>query len=49
MNYGLEVDTDAMDSYPDDVPDKRALFPCKVPLMETVFHLLEVFWHVAQV
>lgn len=31
MNFGLEVDSDAMDFYPNDVPDKRALYPSKVP------------------
>jgi hypothetical protein len=30
MDAGLEVDADAMDVYPNDVPDPRALFPCKV-------------------
>ncbi|CAG2190983.1 unnamed protein product [Mytilus edulis] len=30
MDQRMEVDAKAMDNYPDDVPDTRALFPCKV-------------------
>ena len=31
LSSNLEVDTDAMDLYPNDVPDSRVLFPCIVP------------------
>ncbi|CAC5359740.1 unnamed protein product [Mytilus coruscus] len=30
MDQRMEVDAKAMDNYPDDVPDTRALYPCKV-------------------
>jgi hypothetical protein len=26
----MEVDANSMDSYPNDVPDVRALYPCRV-------------------
>lgn len=29
LSNGLEVDELAVDHYPDDVPDKRTLYPCK--------------------
>ena len=31
LSSNLEVDIDAMDLYPNDVPDSRVLFPCIVP------------------
>jgi hypothetical protein len=47
MDAGLEVDADAMDVYPNDVPDPRALFPCKVDAADFhKFHLVNVSHHV---
>jgi hypothetical protein len=30
MDQRMEVDANSMDSYPNDVPDVRALYPCRV-------------------
>ncbi|CAG2201013.1 unnamed protein product [Mytilus edulis] len=42
MDQRMEVDAKAMDNYPDDIPDTRAIYPCNVLMIRFLMSFIRI-------